>query len=198
MKRLAEKNINTPEWFNRVWKIENVHRYDGVRLRALLDGMDASKTLLDVGAGWWGAAQYAVANGYPGRYIALDFSEEARRRTLEIVPTLDYRIGDARDMPFADGSFDVVSCGELIEHMEDVPAFVSELVRVCKPGGKVIISTLIAECDAALAHGEYPEHLWQFTPNDLVGFFAPHGSTTYWEVGHYHFVACIVAEKGAS
>ena len=190
MKRLAEKNINTPEWFNFVWSVENVHRYDAVRLRALLAGMDETKSLLDVGAGWWGAAQYAVANGYPGHYEAIDFSEEARRRTLEITPTLDYQIGDARAMTFADGTFDIVSCGELIEHMESPAAFVAELVRVCKPGGKVIIGTLNDKCDAAIAHGEYPEHLWSFTPDDLVGFLTPYGSTTYWEVGHYHFVQC--------
>lgn len=198
MKRLAEKNINTPEWFNFVWSVENVHRYDAVRLRALLAGMDKTKSLLDVGAGWWGAAQYAVANGYPGHYEAIDFSEEARRRTLEITPSLFYFIGDARDMPYCDGAFDVVSCGELIEHMEDVASFVTELARVCKPGGRVIISTLNDKCDAAIAHGEYPEHLWSFTPDDLVGFLAQYGSTTYWEVGHYHFVACVVAAKEAS
>ncbi len=198
MKRLTDINLNEAHYFDKVWALEGIHRYDAVRLRALLEGMDKDKSLLDVGAGLNGAAQYATQHGYPGRYTALDFSEEARRRTMEITPTLDYQIGDARAMPFSDGAFDVVSCGELIEHMESPANFVAELVRVCKPGGRVIISTLIAECDAAVAHGVYPEHLWSFTPGDLVGFFAPYGPTKYWEVGHYHFVACIVAAKEAT
>jgi SAM-dependent methyltransferase len=191
MKRLAEQNINTPEWFNHVWKLENVHRYDAVRMRAFLQGVKPEDRVLDVGAGWWGVAQYATANSYPGRYTALDFSEEACRRTLEITPMLNYRIGDALAMPFAADTFHRVCCGELIEHMERPQDLVAELVRVCEPGGKVIIGTLNDKCDAAIAHGEYPEHLWSFTPDDLVGFLAPYGSTTYWEVGHYHFVACL-------
>lgn len=216
MTKLTDVNINTVEHYQKVWALENVHRYDAVRMRAFLQDMRTecidvtthstkeqwlippAKRFLDVGAGWWGAAQYAVQHGYFGQFTALDFSEEARRRTLEITPTLEYRIGDARAMPFADGDFDVVACGELIEHMEDVPSFVAELVRVCKPGGKVIIGTLNDKCDAAIAHGEYPEHIWSFTPDDLVGFLAQFGSTTYWEVGHYHFVQCIVRQKGAA
>lgn len=188
MKRLHEENINTPERFNFVWSVENVHRYDSVRLREFLKEMDESKSFVDIGAGWWSSAQYALHHGYKGKYLAFDFSTEARRRTLEITPGLEYQIGDARAMPFADGSFDVVACGELIEHMEDIAGFVKELVRICKPSGKIIISTLIAECDAAIAHGDYPEHLWSFTPADLIGFFSPYGPTRYWAVGHYHFV----------
>lgn len=197
VKRLAEQNINTPEWFNHVWRLENVHRYDAVRMRAFLQDLKPYHRVLDVGAGWWGVAQYAVAGGYPGHYTALDFSTEARRRTLEITSSLDYRIGDALAMPFADATFDRVCCGELIEHMEEPAALVAELVRVSAPGGKVIIGTLNDKCDAAIAHGEYPEHLWSFTPDDLVGFLAPYGSTTYWEVGHYHFVACMPWAKKA-
>jgi 2-polyprenyl-3-methyl-5-hydroxy-6-metoxy-1,4-benzoquinol methylase len=195
MKRLHDANINTPEWFDHVWSLEKVHRYDAVRLRALLDGMDESKRYLDVGAGWWGAAQYAVHHGFPGRYTALDFSQEARRRTLAITPTLEYAIADARAMPYADGYFDVVACGELIEHMENVGAFVAELARVCKPGGRIIISTLIAECDAAIRHGDYPEHLWAFTPAELIAAFETIGPTEYRTVGDYHIVSC---KKGQS
>jgi 2-polyprenyl-3-methyl-5-hydroxy-6-metoxy-1,4-benzoquinol methylase len=192
VKRLHEKDINTPEWFNYVWSVENVHHYDAVRLREFLRGMDETKRFLDVGAGWWSAAQYAVHHGYPGQYTAIDFSAEARRRTLEITPSLDYRIGDALRLPFVDGAFDVVACGELIEHMEAPGDLVAELVRVCRRGGKVIISTLDANCDAAKAHGDYPEHLWQWDSlNELTPLFKSYGSARGWVVGHYFMVEVI-------
>lgn len=199
MIRLRNENINTPDWFDHVWKLENVHRYDAVRLRQFLQDVKPAETVLDVGAGWWGIAQYATRYEYPGRYTALDFSEEARRRTLEFTPELDYRIGDALRTPFPDGSFDRVCCGELIEHMESPAELVAELFRVCRVGGRVIVGTLIAECEAAKAHGDYPEHLWVFTPDDLVQVMMPHAeSPRYWECpgGQYHFVEGVkVAEQ---
>lgn len=193
MKRLHQEDINKPEWFNHIWKLENVHRYDAVRLREFLQFTriyGAAGRILDVGAGWWGFAQYGVHHGYPGKFTAIDFSEEARRRTLEIVPTLDYQIGDALALPFEDESFHLVGSGELIEHMEKPEALVAEMARVCKRGGQLVISTLDDTCEAAQAHGDYPEHLWSFTPEELLAYFKPYGNPSYKTVGHYHMVYC--------
>lgn len=44
-------------------------------------------------------------------------------------------------LPFADGQFDAVNLGDVLEHMEDTGAAVDELVRVTKPGGALLIST---------------------------------------------------------
>lgn len=191
MKRLKEDDCNNPTWFDSIWAIEGLHHYDSVRLRAFLVEMDEGKTLLDVGAGWMGVAQFAVTHGVPGRYIAIDFSVVARQRTIEMAPTLDYRIGDATTLPFPDESFDRVACGELIEHFHDPTRLVNELVRVCKPGGRIIISTLDANCEAAIKHGEYKEHLvsWD-TPNEVAEYFKPFGECRAWVLGHYFMVDC--------
>lgn len=189
--RIHQDNINTAEWFNHVWKIENVHRYDVVRLRALLAHVRGGEHVLDVGAGWYGFAQYGVHHGYNAKFTALDFSIEARRRTLEIMPSLDYRIGDALALPFPDASFDIVGSGELIEHMEHPEALVAEMARVCRPGGWVMISTLDAHCEGAKRHGDYPEHLWQWDqPDELLPFFTPHGPSRAYRVGDYFMVEC--------
>jgi 2-polyprenyl-3-methyl-5-hydroxy-6-metoxy-1,4-benzoquinol methylase len=74
--------------------------------------------------------------------------------------------------------------------MEHPSLLVAEMARVCKPGGWLIISTLDDTCDAAQAHGDYPEHLWSFTPDELLGYFRPYGTPTYELVGHYHMVYC--------
>jgi 2-polyprenyl-3-methyl-5-hydroxy-6-metoxy-1,4-benzoquinol methylase len=44
------------------------------------------------------------------------------------------------DLPFADHSFDVVLCTEVLEHVPDPAVVVAELARVTKPGGRVIVS----------------------------------------------------------
>jgi len=50
-------------------------------------------------------------------------------------------VADALDMPFEDGSFDLVWSLESGEHMPDKEKFVGELFRVAAPGGRVIVVT---------------------------------------------------------
>lgn len=194
MQRLHQENLNTPKWFDYIWNLEGVHRYDAVRLRKFLqfcDQLPLGGRVLDVGAGLNGFAQYGVHHGYRGDFTAFDFSTEARRRTLEITPGLRYDIGDALAMPYADGEFHLVGSGELIEHMEKPELLVAEMARVCARHGYLIISTLDDTCDAAKAHGDYPEHLWSFTPEELLAYFRPYGQPRYELVGHYHMVYCL-------
>ena len=48
--------------------------------------------------------------------------------------------GDALDLPFADGAFDVVIASEILEHIPDDAAAIAELTRVVRPGGTVAVS----------------------------------------------------------
>lgn len=36
----------------------------------------------------------------------------------------------------------------------------------------------------------YPEHLWEFTPEDLIGLFSLYGQARHFLVGNYHFIEC--------
>jgi len=47
---------------------------------------------------------------------------------------------DVTKLPFADGSFDVVICSEVLEHIQDNRTAVAELVRVLKPGGDLVVT----------------------------------------------------------
>jgi 2-polyprenyl-3-methyl-5-hydroxy-6-metoxy-1,4-benzoquinol methylase len=47
---------------------------------------------------------------------------------------------DVTSLPFSDGSFDVVICSEVLEHIEDNQTAVAELVRVLKPGGDLVVT----------------------------------------------------------
>jgi 2-polyprenyl-3-methyl-5-hydroxy-6-metoxy-1,4-benzoquinol methylase len=48
---------------------------------------------------------------------------------------------DGTTLPFADGHFDSVGALNVLEHVEKPEAFIKEVVRVAKPGGKVVISS---------------------------------------------------------
>jgi SAM-dependent methyltransferase len=51
--------------------------------------------------------------------------------------------GDAADLPFVDGSFDLVVCRSSLHHMPDPAVATEEMARVCRPGGRVVVSDMI-------------------------------------------------------
>lgn len=75
--------------------------------------------------------------------------------------------GDAVALPFADGSFDVVSCCLFVHHLEprDVARFVTEGLRVCRTA--VIINDVIRHsAHLALAYASLPLYRSRFTHHD--------------------------------
>lgn len=63
--------------------------------------------------------------------------EQARKRAEVEQLDIDFREGDAEQLPFADGEFDVVTstCGAMFAPNQEQTA--SELLRVCRPGGRI-------------------------------------------------------------
>jgi SAM-dependent methyltransferase len=47
---------------------------------------------------------------------------------------------DVTNLPFSDGSFDVVLCSEVLEHIDDNQTAVAELIRVLRPGGDLVVT----------------------------------------------------------
>ena len=90
-----------------------------------------------------------------GMEIEMDRALEARERALGVTCA----VGEA--LPYDDGAFDVVFSHEVLEHVADDGQSVRELIRVTRPGGRIVI----------------------FVPNRLY-FFETHG--IYWR-GEYHF-----------
>jgi SAM-dependent methyltransferase len=105
-------------------------------LGALLDGLELREGLriLDVGCGTGG--NFPFLAGY-GEVEGCDYSEEAIRfcRLRGGTPVQEASI---YELPYEDGSFDLVTCLDVIEHLRfDLPAF-RELARVLKPGGHLL------------------------------------------------------------
>jgi ubiquinone/menaquinone biosynthesis C-methylase UbiE len=76
-----------------------------------------------------------------GTVVGIDASEkfltEARRRAAGLGLPIDYRQGDAQQLPFPEKTFDVARAERLFPYMADPERALSELVRVTKPGGAV-------------------------------------------------------------
>jgi ubiquinone/menaquinone biosynthesis C-methylase UbiE len=99
---------------------------------------DAPRHVLDVGTGT-GAGALRLARRFPHAHIVgVDLStamlEQARRNTpAELQERVRYQRGDASALPFADGSF------ELVTHANMIPFF-DEVARVVSPGGRALFA----------------------------------------------------------
>ena len=106
----------------------------------LFPSLGASATLLDVGTGLADIPRRARAGGVALRTFGLDEAESLSR---EARATLDGAVcGDARSLPIATASVDVVTCSQLLHHFADdeIPRVLRELDRVAR--GWIVVSDL--------------------------------------------------------
>jgi ubiquinone/menaquinone biosynthesis C-methylase UbiE len=69
------------------------------------------------------------------------------------VANISFRIGDAQNLPFERENFDVVVCRLALHHMQEPGRVVSEMARVCRTGGTVLVEDIFAS-----EHRERAEH----------------------------------------
>ncbi|MGW4371169.1 class I SAM-dependent methyltransferase [Nocardia takedensis] len=78
-----------------------------------------------------------------GYAVGVDYSEPMLARAVvdNTGPRVGYLRGDARELPFADASFDAVACFGALYLIPDPLAATAEMVRVLAPGGRIAITT---------------------------------------------------------
>ena len=126
--------------------------YLQVRLAFLLERVPAGARVLDVGCGeGWFTGALARA----GReVVGIDVAEEPLRRAREREDGVDVRLVAAEGpWPLEDVSFDAVWAGEVIEHVADTVGWLSEVRRVLRSGGALVLSTPAHEPLTRLALG---------------------------------------------
>jgi len=111
-----------------------------LRRRFLLGHVAAGERVLDVGCGEGWFADELLRAGT--QVVGIDVAEEPLRRARERDRKLDLRVVDADGpWPLDDASFDVVWAGETIEHVADTAGWLSEIRRVLRPRGRLLLST---------------------------------------------------------
>ena len=137
---------------------EHAHRY------ALAVGLAEGRRVVDVGCGeGYGAAWLASR---ARSVIGVDVAPEAiaHARSSYQAAGLSFAVGDARQLDLPDGSADLVTCFETIEHVSNPGAVLDELARILAPAGILLVSTP----DAAESDGQNPFHLHELTVAELA------------------------------
>ena len=116
------------------------------RVRDLLASFSGAERALDSGCGA-GALAFALAP-YVREVIGVDLSGEllaaGRRDAPDNVTLVE---GDATALPFELGEFDVSGCLRVLHHIRRPELVVSELVRVTRPGGRILVVDQLGDVD---------------------------------------------------
>ena len=143
---LAKFASRAAQWWDPAGPFRTLHEINGLRLdyisrRVAIGGA----RVLDVGCGGGILAEGLARRG--ARVLGIDLAEsnldEARAHARDKHLDLEYRCVDLADLAAQEpGSFDVVTCLEVLEHVPDPAAIVAECAKALRPGGAAIFSTL--------------------------------------------------------
>ncbi len=120
---------------------------DFIGLMARRLGLAEVHKALDVGSGVGHWSRVVLPHLAPeAQLFGIDREEtwvkQAAERAAQagLGERLHYRLGDAGAIPFHDDVFDLVTCQTVLIHVRDPRAVLREMIRVCKPGGRVLLA----------------------------------------------------------
>jgi len=101
--------------------------------------------VLDLGCGGGLATACLAQRG--AWVVGLDLSQRSLRAARRPThghddPAPVFLCGRAEDLPFADASFDVIWCTDVLEHLDNLPAAIAHIARILKPGGLLLYDTI--------------------------------------------------------
>lgn len=138
------------EYYDEMNEIMSLHMVQGWHRFMMRKAGDISgKRCLDVGAGT-GEVAFHVARkaGKDGKVIGIDITPkmlelaERKEAELDLPCKIEWVVGDALNLPYPDGSFDLVTSAYMLRNVTDIEKAVSEMHRVLVPGGRVVVAEL--------------------------------------------------------
>jgi len=96
--------------------------------------------VLDVGCGTGALARVAADYVTRGKIVGVDRNPGMLAVARRVMPGIDWREGDAKELPFDNASFDVVMSQFALMYFAERRAALSEMMRVLKPGGRLAVA----------------------------------------------------------
>ena len=137
---LVDKEKYTLEYFEELEKLRYSMQPEIPEFAKFHEGKD--KIMLEVGVGAGTDFLQWVRAG--AKAYGIDLTEEAiehvkHRLNLYNLEAEGYVVADSENLPFDDNTFDIIYSWGVIHHTPDTEKALKEIIRVCKPGGKMRI-----------------------------------------------------------
>jgi SAM-dependent methyltransferase len=160
---------------------------DAAAMELLLEAarVERSDEVLDVACGP-GIVAAAFAQ-HAKRVVGIDLTPEmvaqARERCArEGLTNVSFEVGDVARLPYAPGSFSIVTCRYALHHVLDPASAIAEMARVCKPRGRIVIADIVVGSDPVPAarlndaeRARDPSHVRALTEDELLRLLAACG-----------------------
>jgi demethylmenaquinone methyltransferase/2-methoxy-6-polyprenyl-1,4-benzoquinol methylase len=102
--------------------------------------------------------------------VGLDFSErmlqvarERQSKANDVLPKIEFFLGDAQSIPFADNSFDIITIGYGLRNLTSWEKGLREMDRVARSGARIV----------ALEFGKPENHVWRIIYENYLRLFSP-------------------------
>ena len=180
--RQAEKNTGTTSkrYFDEVasqWDAMRTGFFpNAVREKAIaVAGIQAGSLAADIGAGSGFVTEELLRQG--AKIIAIDQSDamlEVMKKKFEGRSEIEYRTGEAENLPAASNSLDFAFANMYLHHVEHPAAAIREMARILKPGGKLVITDL-DEHSFGFLQTEHRDRWMGFKREDVEKWFVDAG-----------------------
>lgn len=132
-------------------------------LRTFTDtvGVSPEDEALDIacGPGIITCAVASIAHRATGMDLVPAMLDEARKRQEEQeLRNIEWKLGDVSNLPFDDASFSLVVTRYSFHHLLDPKSALREMVRVCRPGGRVAVADVTPEAGKTAAYDRLEQH----------------------------------------
>ena len=151
------------------WNMATGELARGVKIRS-------TDTVIDVGCGDGGHSYFCARQGAEVLFIDMDAAKlAAAEEKIKASPAHAYTaiLSDCNPIPLPDATGDVIICTEVLEHVPDPRQFLQELVRVAKPGARLVVTVPDARSEklvgatAPKGYFKEPNHIRIFAEGEL-------------------------------
>ncbi len=129
------------KYFSKVYDIVNPFFYSEEMRKTVVDmaEIDEGDLVLEVGCGTGFTTYEVVKRVGEENIVAVDLTPEQMERAVRKFPKANFIRGDAENLPFKDNTFDASISAGSIEYWPHPSLGISEMARVTKSGGRVVI-----------------------------------------------------------
>lgn len=168
------------KWWDKSSEFKPLHEINPLRLNYINNAVSLKgKRVLDVGCGGGILSESMAEKG--AKVTGIDLGEKAIKvaqlHSLESEVEVDYRLVSAEDLAAqAAGTYDVVTCLEMLEHVPNPASIVQACAQLVKPGGHIFFSTINRNPKAyvlAVLGAEYILNMLPKGTHDYAKFIKP-------------------------
>lgn len=154
-------------------------------------GIKPDRLVLDVACGTGVVAREAADRvAGRGKVVGLDLNLGMLEVARRLRPDIEWQQGDAGELPFSDGSFDVVLCQAALMFFDNRARAIREMARVVAPDGTVAVQTW-ASLEAQPGYGPFIEVAARHAGPEAIDLLS-----SYWALGDLDLVESLFDAAG--